>query len=453
MPDIATLSAIRFGTGLTPDGVGPVGAEALLASLCGTDQLMARFPEETFHVRAAKARDFQLARRARRNGGEEAEAAFREVRRAMQTDMVRQLGKTIARGVADPGGMRERLVWFWADHFTTAGTRGPMRGSITAYIEEAIRPHVTGRFGNMLEVAVLHPVMLLYLDQDHSVGPNSRFGLRQGRGLNENLAREVLELHTLGTGYTQHDVTEFAELLTGLSTTREGEFAFRAARAEPGPETVLGKSYGTWRPARLDSIQKALRDLALRPETARHLSLKLARHFLTDTPPEEVLVKMETAYLESGGDLLQTYGAMLAHPASWQPDLLKAKSPLLFVTSALKALGVPPEAVAVADPRDLRRYVFRPMIVMGQHWQGAPGPDGFPDSLEGWIRPQTLAARIGWAMLAPDQLGLDLPDPRVFVRHALADAASPEVIWAAARAETRTEGIGLVLASSEFQRR
>ena len=150
---------------------------------------------------------------------------------------------------------------------------------------------------------------------------------------------------------------------------------------------------------------------------------------------------------------LRKLRAMLEHPAAWAPDLAKAKSPFHFIVSALRALGTDPDEIDRADPARVRRLVYNPMIIMGQRWQGAPAPDGWPDSVEGWIRPQTLAARIGWAMLAPSEVNGDLPDPGDVLSAALDDAAGPVLAWSVARAETRSEGVGLVLASPEFHRR
>ncbi|MGI3184223.1 DUF1800 domain-containing protein [Nioella aestuarii] len=448
----AAQATIRFGTGLRP-GTPAMHPEEMLTALSGPDRMISAFPFESFETRVAFRLEYTRLQRAR-DESEEALQAFRAVRDALNREIVNQMTLTIARGMADPDGLRERLVWFWADHFTTVGGRSFMRGGIAAYIDETIRPHVAGRFSDMLEAAILHPVMVLYLDQERSYGPNSVTGLRRGASLNENLARELLELHTVGAdgGYTQTDVRQMAELLTGLGITRNGELAFRPNNAEPGAEIVLGQSYGGSDPAQLSDIRAVLRDLAMRPETARHISRKLADHFLSDTPDPGLVAAMQAVWMDTGGDLAAVTATLLTHPAALIPGPGRVKQPLHFLTSAMRALEVPPEVwVQTRVPR-LRNLALRPMAAMGQGWQNASGPDGYFDDDAEWIGPQTLAARIGWCMTVPSELRPNLPDPRAFVRDALGDAAPAELLLAATRAESRVEGIGLILASPAFQR-
>ena len=442
---------IRFGTGLAP-AHPPASRDEMLDRLAGADQIAAAFPQEGYTPRAERALEFAAARRDRRQGNAQA-ALSRRLGRQMREDEFRQMALTLARGVASPDGLRERLTWFWADHFTTVRRRVAMRGAITGYVEDAIRPHVAGRFGDLLASAVLHPAMVLYLDQDRSVGPNSHVGLRTGRSLNENLAREVLELHTLGVdaGYSQRDVREMAELLTGIGIRQGRELIFRPGHAEPGAETVFGATYGGARPADLSEIRAALHDLALRPETARHICGKLADYFNSDTPDPGLIDTMAAAWDDTGGAFLPVLHAMLSHRAAWSDAPGRVKRPFHFITSALRALGSPPDQIANASREMINRRLHLPLIAMGQRWQGAAGPDGYFDDDREWIRPQTLAARIGWAMLTASEMPR-LPDPRDFVVTALGDTASPDLRRAAARAETRAEGVGIVLAAPEFQR-
>ena len=454
MSALETIAAIRFGTGLSPQG-GGAAPEAILSALSGPDAVARAFPMDSYAERTVAALAYRDAQRARRDS-DEAEQAFRAIRRQMRADITLQLATTLARGVAaSPAqGLRERLAWFWADHFTTVGERAFMRGGIAAYVDEAIRPHVAGHFGDMLEAAILHPVMILYLDQERSIGPNSVVGQRRGGDLNENLARELLELHTLGagSGYSQDDVRQMAELLTGLGLDRDGQLAFRPNNAEPGGETILGTLYGSEAQARLADIRAALRDLAVRPETARHLSGKLADHFLSDRPDPGLVEAMAERWLETGGDLMAVMRTMLDDPAAWDPAPGRVKRPLHYLVSALRALAVPAATIATARPERITRLALRPMQVMGQPWQGASGPDGFFDDDREWIRPQVLAARIGWAMAAPSDLLRILPDPRDFVTTALGDFADDALRRAAARAETRAEGLGIILSAPAFQR-
>ncbi len=207
-------------------------------------------------------------------------------------------------------GLVERLVWFWSNHFCISADKGPTRSLCGAYEREAIRPYVLGKFSDMLIAVETHPAMLLYLDNARSIGPNSFVGLRRGKGLNENLAREILELHTLGvrTGYTQTDVINFAKVLTGwtivpprLAAERGGEFLFNRRMHEPGAETVIGRIYAD---DGIEQGRKVLEDLARHPATAKHIATKLALHFVADEPPPALVDKLAKRFHSSGGDLL-----------------------------------------------------------------------------------------------------------------------------------------------------
>ncbi len=452
MTSRSTLAQIRFGTGL---GVRAQAEDPdqILRRLQGRDLAADEFPMETMQTRVADALRLHELRRARHES-DAAQNSFTNYRREFRNRVARQLGTRVARAIWTEDGLRERLTWFWADHFTTVPHRVQMLGRISAYVDMAIRPHVAGNFADMLEAAILNPIMIRYLDQDRSIGPNSPVGLRRGASLNENLAREVLELHSLGVGanYDQRDVRQLAELLTGLSVNTDWQMVFRAATAEPGAEQVLGVSYGGDEPAELDDLRAVLRDLALRPETGRHISWKLADYFLTDVENSGAVDAMTSAYLESGGDLSAVMAALLDRPEAWQMPFSKVKRPFHFLASATRALGLDPEEVSRAPLGVIGRVVQRPMAAMGQSWQGAQGPDGYFDDDQEWIRSQSLAARIGWAMTMPSQIVRSLPDPRQFVDTALGDAASDDLIWSVARAETREAGIGLVLSSPDFQR-
>lgn len=450
--DALTFSAIRFGYGLPlPEGA-PVGAEAMLAALEGPDRAAQKWPGLNLKGALALEKAVAEARPAFRKG-DLPPPAFRALvaaarqgaQGAMQTALVQALG-----GV---DGFRERLVRFWADHFTTVARRPEQAGLGLAMVEEAIRPHLAGRFADLLRAAVLHPAMLLYLDQAQSIGPGSPRGQRSGRGLNENLARELIELHTLGVGapYSQTDIRQMAELLTGVTFARGEGQVFRPNWAEPGAETVLGQTYSGQGMA---PIEAALEDLALRPETGAHLARKLAAHFIADAPPADLVAAMAKAYAASGGALMALYQALLTHPAAWAAPLGKVKQPFDFIISALRALGVSPEALAGLAPDQAARHLFAPMRAMGQHMHRAPGPDGWPEEAEAWITPQGLAQRIRWAMEAPSALLPALPDPEALRAQAFGFFADDPALKAAAgRAESQREAIGLLLASATFNRR
>ena len=450
---VSTYAAIRFGCGLPFKG-GPETPAAMLARLAARDATAAAFPTVSFDAVVETERTFRALVKRFRDGEtaieDEVKAARRQrallVQDAMLIDFVRWAETD------DP--FRERLVRFWGDHFATNSQATPLRAGSPAYREEAIRPNISGRFADLLIAAVTHPVMLMYLNQVASVGPASAIGQRRGRGLNENLAREVLELHTLGVGgpYGQADVTQLAELLTGLQFTLKRGFQFRPDFAEPGPEEVLGVSYGGGE-AQLSDVHQVLEDIAAHPATGAHIARKLAVHFVADAPDEGLVAAMTAAYRDSGGVLRDVYAAMLDHPAAWRDFGAKIKRPFDFIASGMRALGLREVHIRQMKRNRIRRHLSLPLRRMGQRYMAPPGPDGWPEEAEAWVHPQGLAARIAWAMEASRMRQTEPPDPRDFVETALGEAASGRLIWAAGAAETRREGVGLVLASAEFNRR
>ncbi|MBL4915833.1 DUF1800 domain-containing protein [Tabrizicola sp. DMG-N-6] len=393
----------------------------------------------------------QAGRRERRMTGAPSETYETAVRLSRQVarDAARA---TIARALDAPCGFRERLVAFWSDHFTVKARNPPEAVLPEAMVTDAIRPHLSGKFADLLIAATLHPAMLVYLDQVASIGPGSPFGRRRKRGLNENLAREVVELHTMGVGagYGQDDVRQMAELLTGLDATAAEGFVFRPNRAEPGPETVLGRRYDG---EGLEPVHAVLRDLAARPETADHLSRKLAVHFVADEPDPALVAAMVQAWRDSDGTLRAVYGAMLHHPAAWGAEMRKARQPFDFIIAACRALGLDGLRLASLPDRPVQRQLIAPMALMGQRWRGPGGPDGWAEDARAWITPQGMAARIGWAMESPQRLIRDLPDPRDLAQRSLGADAGEALLWAVARAETRREGVGLLFSSPAFNRR
>jgi uncharacterized protein (DUF1800 family) len=295
--------------------------------------------------------------------------------------------------------------------------------------------------------------MLRYLDQDSSVGPGSRAGRNRGLGLNENLGREVLELHTLGVAgpYGQDDVRAAALLLTG-HTVERGQSVFQPNRAEPGIQTVLGRRYG--RMVRSDAdLPALLDDLAAHPATATHLATKLAAHFVADDPPAGLTADLEAAWSATDGDLGQVAAMLASHPLALSAPPAKIRPPFDYLVAALRALGVSGDEVQDWPADRLRRLALTPLTTMGQNWMGAPSPAGWPDGARDWLTAPALAARIDWAMDAPARLRPALPDARSFVDTALAGRADARLRQLVAASETNAEGVGLVLAAPAFQRR
>ncbi|MFY0596512.1 MAG: DUF1800 domain-containing protein [Cognatishimia sp.] len=457
-----TLAEIRFGTGLSPSLKAPRDVSQMLAGIQGRDVMADRFPIEPYDTYRHRIRDYAVAQRAYRKGRgteqeEQLKNARKKITRASRTAYAEFFRNAFLRRIHSETGFRERLAFFWQDHFTARGKSVIAKRATGPYVEEVIRPNIAGRFEDMLIAAVTHPVMLTYLDQAQSMGPNSKVAKRaekrgRQRGLNENLAREVMELHTLGVsaGYSQADVRELAELFTGMSLNKSLLFTFKPEMSEPGAETVMGRLYSD--EASFEPIKAALRDLARHPVTARHLAQKLARHFVSDNPEPDLVAAMEAAYVESGGQLVEVYTAMLAHPESWQASSAKVKKPFDFMATSLRALDVGGTTLARSRERDLRNILYFPMQIMGQPWQAPNGPDGWPEEGNHWITPQFMAARLQWALAAPRALRRTLPDPRTFAHAALGDRLPKDVRFAAEAAENRWEGIALVLTSPAFQR-
>ncbi len=446
-----TTAAFRFGYGLPVGAKAPVGVESMLTRLRGGDDMAARWPIAGLAVVQAATQAMAHAKRTA-DTDPVAKTAF-DGAQAQLAEMGRAAFKaTMARCIEAEDMFRERLVAFWADHFTVV--LPGLEGTPMAYalVEDAIRPHLAAPFHTMLTAVVLHPAMLIYLDQSRSIGPNSRRAQEKGGGLNENLAREILELHSMGVGagYGQDDVRQMAELLTGLTYDARRGLSFEGRRAEPGPEVVLGKSYDGKGDA---PIRAALHDIARHADTARHIARKLAVHFLADTPDEAAVSAMAAAWGISGGDLAAVYAALLQQPAAWTASADKARQPWDFLMASLRALGVSGAQVMTWDKMQLSSIIEYPLRAMGQPWKAPPGPDGWPEEIEVWITPQGLAERITWGMGQPTALVAALPQPVDFARHALGNRASPALIWAAERTETVAEGVGIVLASPEFNRR
>jgi uncharacterized protein (DUF1800 family) len=359
----------------------------------------------------------------------------------------------------------ERLTQFWSNHFAVSVDKLVVLGLAGAFEREAIRPRVTGHFTDMLLAVEQHPAMLLYLDNPTSIGPNSRaahVAARRGKGrkldINENLAREILELHTLGVngGYTQTDVTTFAKAISGWSVGgqdagrklarlgldggRPGEFFFREAFHEPGTKKLLGRSYGDDGVGQGEAI---LRDLALRPQTARHVCTKLARHFIADDPPRAAVERMTHAWLDSHAHLPAVYAALIESPEAWQAPLAKFKTPADYLHSAYRGLAIP--------VRDQRR-ALQGFEALGQRSLSPGSPAGWPDTSADWDGSSALLKRIAWADQVAQRLG-DARNARELAPQLLGGSLSEDTARAIARAESGAQALTLLLASPEFMRR
>jgi uncharacterized protein (DUF1800 family) len=342
-------------------------------------------------------------------------------------------------------GFVERLVWFWSNHFCVNADATVMAG---AYEREAIRPHVLGRFADMLLAAESHPAMLVYLDNAQSMGPSSVAGINNNRGLNENLAREILELHTLGvrTVYSQDDVTSFAKVITGwtilpTNTNPEhgGEFIFHPRRHEPGAQTVLGKSY---RDTGIEQGRAVLKDLARHAATARHIATKLARHFVADEPPPTLVERLEKKFIETEGDLWQVSKELASAPESWSHEQAKIKRPAEWYVAMRRATGLP-----VGDGRLLVSVPTR----LGEPLWRPPAPKGFADDNGAWL--DGLAHRLDSANAFAQSAAAERLDPAAVMETALGPLATSATRQAVARAESKSQALTFVLMAPEFLRR
>jgi uncharacterized protein (DUF1800 family) len=363
----------------------------------------------------------------------------------------------------------ERLHLFWANHFTVSQLKAASRGLVGAFEREAIRPHIAGRFEDLLWASTTHPAMLRYLDNTQSAGPHSRAVAREARraarmdegprvsGLNENLAREVLELHTLGAqsargprpAYTQADVTAFAAVLTGWRVPLRAPGAarpfdpaqpFDPAWHEPGPKTLLGKTY----PEGPDALRLVVRDLARDPATARFIATKLARHVVADDPPGALVERLAAAYQRSDGELAAVYRALIDSPEAWQPQPAKLKTPEEFAVSAARLLRFDARVFERADPLGIG--------ALGQRIQSAPSPAGWSDRAEDWLGPDAVWKRVEWSHRSAQRIGSRV-DARRLAPQSLGPLLGDETRRQLDRAADGAQALALLLMAPEFQRR
>ena len=345
-------------------------------------------------------------------------------------------------------GIAERLVAFWSNHFAVSVAKGNnLRVLAGSYEREAIRPFVLGRFADMLKAVETHPAMLFYLDNNQSIGPTSRNGINNKRGLNENLAREILELHTLGVdgGYSQTDVTSFARVITGWTVTSPdedylygGRFTFGPARHEPGDHAVLSKVYVE---GGVDQGQQVLDDLSRHPATARHIARKLVAHFVADEPPQALVERLAKVFQDSDGDLGKVTRALIEAPEAWDAPLAKMRSPHDFVVAGLRATGKVPDVGSILGA----------LNALGQPLWQPPGPNGWSDTAAAWASPEGMGARLDLAAQWGRQNGG--LNPKDLLDSVLGASVSSETRQAVSRAESRQQGLALLFMSPEFQRR
>jgi len=301
----------------------------------------------------------------------------------------------------------------------------------------------------MLKAVEQHPAMLFFLDNQQSLGPDSRAGENRHRGLNENLAREIMELHTLGVGggYTQDDVTSLASVITGWTFAgRQGQlgppgsFVFNANAHEPGVQRVMGKIYEANGVAQGEAV---LADIARHPATAKFIATKFARHFVADDPPPALVARLQASFLKSDGDLKALASTLVDSDEAWRAPLTKMRSPYEFLVATGRLLALIPE-----EPG---RYLGG-LNVLGQPLWSPAGPNGFPDSNAAWAAPEGMKLRLDISAQVASRVAESI-DPNALLELAAADAASVETRHTIERAESRQQALALLLMSPEFQRR
>jgi uncharacterized protein (DUF1800 family) len=471
--DIA-IAANRFGLGLRPESP-PTGkpADWLRAQMDRFDprpSALSALPSRATLIQSLQQlQELQRAKKAVATNVDDdtamAEKVLGSYRKTLREHYTAAVDARLQVAVTSQSDFAERLVHFWANHFAVSTDKIVITALAGNYEFDAIRPHIFGKFGDLVKSAVKHPTMLLYLDQAQSIGPDSALAKRVNArrdvdiGLNENLAREILELHTLGvrTVYTQEDVTEFARALTGYTITGlargpirrlvdgekpAGETVFADAIHQPGTRRVVGTTYAQSGEAQAEAI---LSNLATHPATAKHIAVKLATHFVADAPPPTLVAKLEADFLKTGGDLKSLYRTLLNAPEAWDVSHTKFKSPWEWTVSALRALNLKQLGANKQGPAGLFAQMGQPI------WR--PGsPAGFGDQAKDWAGPAALMRRVEtagrFARLTAGRI-----DARQLAPTILPGTLDPRTAEHIARAESPEQGLALLLVAPEFLRR
>jgi uncharacterized protein (DUF1800 family) len=490
-PFAAAIAANRFGLGAKPGDLERIGGDPvgwLDDQLTGSAPVVSGEglrPSGAVIADSLRLRD-QIRAAKQSAAGKEGDAAalqaavtklpqfFRPIYTAEATARFQQ-------AIATDRPFVERLTQFWTNHFAVSVDKIAVLGVAGAFEREAIRPHVLGKFTDLLLAVEQHPAMLLYLDNYLSVGPHSMVAaprslrpVKRQFGINENLAREILELHTLGVGggYTQADVTIFAEVITGWSISGEargiatrrspafnaanesiggergrmfssgepGRFVFRPDIHEPGAKVVLGKRYVDNEHGQGVAV---LHDLAAHPSTARFIATKLVRHFIADDPPRAAVDRLAKAFHSSGGDLPTVYRALITCTEAWASPLSKYKTPSDYIVSSFRGLDL---------PTGNQRAVLAPFEVLGQRTYSPGSPAGWPDKSADWDGASALMKRIEWADAVGQRVG-SKRDAAELAPQLLGATLTSATRTAISRAASGAQALTLLLAAPEFMRR
>lgn len=379
-------------------------------------------------------------------------AAKQKAKRQLIKEGVKQYNEEVEKRITwaaqTPTPFAENLVHFWSDHFTVSAQKREIIPLVGAYEREAIRPHIFGNFYDMAMAAILHPAMLIYLDNISSFGPNSIIGKRRNKGLNENLAREVLELHILGVngGYSQKDVQELAKVLTGWTIAlRNAEKSdttqFVSFAHEGGIKTILGKTYqGQGK----DTLRKVIFDLCHKPATAKFIATKMAHYFVSDTPSDALIRDLAKTFQQTKGDLRKVTEKLIEHPDAWHNDLNKIKTPWQFIVSILRATN---NAEAIPAKK-----IMLALNHLGQRPFYAPSPAGWKNDAQTWLSPEAMIRRVDLGYLAAGNMDKKT-DMNIWMQNILGNMADANTRFAIQRAPSRREAFTMLFASPAFQRK
>jgi uncharacterized protein (DUF1800 family) len=479
-----SIAANRFGLGAKPSEIERASGnpkEWLIAQIAPADQPISE-NGTPFESGGALVADLVAYRQQRRQekGSNDSQGA-KAFRQAQRQTLIDEMGARFDLGFTSDKPLAERLVWFWSNHFTISTQNAGTASLAGAYEREAIRPHIAGKFEDMLLAVATHPAMLIYLNNAQSIGPDSLAGQRAKRGLNENFGRELMELYSLGVdgGYTQADVIALAKILTGWSIDTAGPqmdrarprlarflqdrrggdadvinddgissgFRYFQNRHEPGPMVLRGKTY----PDGFAGGRAAIHDLAHDPATARFIATKFAVHFIADVPPPASVTRLEKTFRDTGGDLKALAIAAVEDPAAWSQAPSKMRTPVEYVTASYRLLNLPQRQ----NGQRQTQAAMQACRLMGQFPMAAPSPKGWSDQSADWSGPDAVLSRIAWAR----QLGSRLPQNFAagqivqLANDALGPRLSASTRAAISVATDASEGLALLLSSPEFQRR
>ncbi len=448
----AVIAANRFGYGARPNEIKRASKdpEAWLISHLQPVHFNNKLPDSASLI--PKVKEIQMQRKKNKGTNDKKSAANKDFRKtliALSADGIQQ-------AIHSENSISWRLLDFFSNHFSVSANGAILKALAPTLEREAIAPNLLGNFENMLLAVTMHPAMLIYLNNEQSFGPNSRLGKKRGKGLNENLAREILELHTLGVngGYSQQDVTELAKAITGWSVANPKKekgsgFKFRAYGHEPGDRILLGKKYNSKSVQRrknnsvkdVEQGAKMLLDLARHPATAKFICNKLAHHFISDNPDPELVNKLIKTWQASNGNIREVMITMIRSDESWHETAEKFKTPRDFVISTFRALG---------RKNVKHQQLLSSLDRLGQQPFNAGSPAGFSDEQMSWDGSSALMKRIDWSVLIE---GYQKKGIKKVMANTLSTAVSDHTLQMVNRAESLKQAYTLLLMSPEFQRR